>query len=116
MTEYHSPCLIKTHSLEKLLNWLIKNLSCTSEELFSKEIQMIVIEFHNMDTDGQKFRYPIFKGNNKSFPCQSNYDLIKIKDQINKAADYFMGIDAWMDHYALMADSMLEDMGCAGET
>lgn len=102
--QYHSTELMETHSLEKLLNWLKESLSCTSSDDFDGRIQSLIIEFHNIDPSGEKFRYPISKTNKQSFPDQSHYDLKKIKKQIEKIANYFMGIDSWIDFYTSEVD------------
>ena len=102
---------METHSLETLLNWLKDCLACISKEILANNIQKLIIEFHNMDSNGQKFRYPILKTNQNSFPDQSYYDLKIIKQRVEKIANYFMAIDAWIDYYNSMAYSILEDLG-----
>ena len=36
-----------------------------------------------------------------------NYQLLTNKTEINKVAQYFMGIDAYLEHYMMIADNMI---------
>ena len=36
-----------------------------------------------------------------------NYRLLTNKTEINKVVQYFMGIDAYLEHYMMIADSMI---------
>ena len=36
-----------------------------------------------------------------------NYRLLTNKTEINKVAQYFMGIDAYLEHYMMIADNMI---------
>ncbi len=98
-----------THSLENLVNRLIDVLICVSEEHFDDEIKKTILEFHSIDPVGQTFRYPTNRKHEKSFSQVQNFNIATIKAEINKVAEYFMGIDAYLEHYMTMADSMISE-------
>ncbi len=95
------------HSLEKLLNWLIERFEKTSGEQFDNELRELIVEFHNIDPNGQIFRYPILQDGSFSLPNQSNYDVENIRLQMEKVNNYFTGMDAWLDENTQMACEML---------
>ncbi len=100
--------LTDTHSLEKLLTWLIKVLRCVSDEVFDKDIRSLILEFHNFDPNGQRSRYSVDKDGNPSFPTQQSYNLTKMKMEIARIIDYLAGIDAWIDYHDGMANDIME--------
>ena len=106
---FHSDELKDTHSIEKLLNWLLDILQCVADEEFDPEIKALIIEFHNMDPTGQKFRYPISTHDIASFPIPSFFDLAKLKTGLKRISDYFSGIDGYLDYYDSLADSMIDE-------
>ena len=106
--------LDSTHSIEKLLNWLIEILDCVSDEKFDRNKKDLILEFHNLDSNGQKFRYPVQTNTLESFPKQTFYDLEKLKSGIKDIFEYFMGIDAWIDNYDSLADSIISSMQIGG--
>ena len=109
-TTLHSDRLMSTHSLEKLLKWLIEILACVAEYEFEQSKIDLVIEFHNIDPDGQKFRYPIQRNNDLSFPNQIFLDLERLKEGVKSISEYFMGIDGYIDYYDSMADSIISSL------
>lgn len=38
-----------------------------------------------------------------------NYRLLTNKTEINKVAQYFMGIDAYLEHYTTLADGIISE-------
>lgn len=110
LSSYHSERLKDTHSLEKLLDILIDTLESVADEQFDKEIKKLIIEYHNIDPDGQKFRYPISTKNQISFPNQKSIDLVELKNGIKSIASYFNGINAYIDHYDSAADEIINLM------
>ena len=95
------------HSLEKLLNWLVERFEKISGEQFDNELRELIVEFHNIDPNGQIFRYPVLKDGSFSLPDQSNYDVENIRLQMEKINDFFAGMDAWLDENTQMALEML---------
>ena len=73
----------------------------------SARIKKIILEFHAIDPVGQTFRYPTNRKHKKSFSQVQNFNIATIKTEINKVAQYFMGIDAYLEHYMMIADSMI---------
>jgi hypothetical protein len=106
----YSDLLNDTHSLERLLNMLTDLLDCVAEEQFNPEIRKLIIEYHNFDPFGQRFRYPTSTQNEVYFPEKEMFDIVKIKDGVTKIAKYFMGIDGYIDHYDSMANGFLDSL------
>lgn len=98
-----------THSLEKLLNRLVRVLKSVSEETFDEEIKSLILDFHNIDPDGQRFRYTITTKQEKSFQEVQNFNIENIKERVRTIANYFMGIDGYLSHYTDLANSLLSD-------
>jgi len=97
------------HSLEKLLNWLIQRFDKISDEKFDNEFRGLIVEFHNIDPNGQVFRYPFLKDGSISLPDQNNYDIENIRSQMEKINNYFTGMDAWLDENTQMALELLHE-------
>lgn len=97
------------HSLAKLLQWLIERLNKFSGEPFDSELRELINEFHNMDPNGQIFRYPVLKNGELSLPDQKNYDVENIRCQMEKVNNYFSGMDAWLEENTQLAIEMLHD-------
>jgi hypothetical protein len=89
--------LIKTHSLERLLNWLVDRLALISAEEIDEKILKTIIQFHNMDSDGQTFRYPFKKDGKLTLPDKRRYDIENILIQMEEVENYLSGIHAWLD-------------------
>lgn len=109
-TNFVTDNLMSTHSLERLLNWLINILSCVSEYEFEEDKRNLIIDFHNTDPSGQKFRYPVLRNNDLSFPSQIFMNLERLKSGVKNISDYFMGIDGYIDYYDSIADSMISSI------
>ena len=97
------------HSLEILVKRLIDVLTCISEGHFDDEIKKIILEFHAIDPVGQTFRYPTNRKHEKSFSQVQNFNIATIKAETNKVAQYFMGIDAYLEHYTTLADGIISE-------
>ncbi len=95
------------HSLEKLLNWLIERVEKISGEKFDNKLRELIVEFHNIDPNGQIFRYPVLKDGSFSLPDQSSYDVENIRLQMEEINNFFTGIDAWLDENTQMALEIL---------
>jgi hypothetical protein len=95
-----------THNIEKLLNWLILNLNCITNEKIDKNIIKSIIEYHHMDETGQKFRYPRSLKNEKHFTIREDFDLEKIK----RIANYFTGIHCYLFEYSKFVNSYIREI------
>lgn len=109
-TDLKSDLLIETHSLEKLLKWLVNVLECVSKEKIDQEVYDLITDYHNVDPDGQKFRYPLNTKKQPSFPQRTFYDLSHLKNEMKRIEGHFMGIDGWIDHYSSIADGLLSSL------
>ena len=95
---FSSEKLNETHSIESLLRLLVSVLDCITEEVFDPEIEALIIEYHNMDPSGQRFRYPVSTKDIPSFYGSTFYDLTVLKKRMKKVVDYFSGIDGCIDY------------------
>jgi len=95
-TQVFSEQINKTHNIETLLHWLINILNCITDEKMDKNIIRAILEYHQMDTTGQKFSYPVSTKNISHFKFRNDYDLKSIKDGINVVGNYLMGVDAYL--------------------
>lgn len=86
----------KTHNIETLLHWLITILNCITDEKIDKNIIKSILEYHQMDKTGQKFRYPVSTKNISHFEFREDFDLKNIKNGINILGMYLMGIDTYL--------------------
>jgi HEPN domain-containing protein len=90
--------LLGIHSLERLLRLLEEHLVLVSEEPFPNDVRALILELHNIDPDGQVFRYPTRTKGRPSFPSSVRYDLNAVKEGMHKVHGCLLGIDGWLDH------------------
>lgn len=106
-----------THSLESLLDRLTIRLRLVCDEMLPDEIRRTVCELHNIDPDGQVFRYARARHTQRSLSRQQHYDLRRIRDQVSKAISFLAdGVGGWLDaeisnaqDYLGELDSYIED-------
>jgi hypothetical protein len=99
-----------THSIEKLLNQLIIILDSITDKKISKNVIKLIMEYHKMDTTGQKFRYPVSIKNEKHFEIPENFDLEKIKAGIKTIAGCLMGVDAYLCQFGNFVKIAIEEI------
>jgi hypothetical protein len=103
------PELNHTHSLKKLLQWLVQRVEIVdSKEPFDKEIRDTIEELHNFDPDGQTFRYAYrndkkTKKDSLTLPKQEQYDIENIRRRMKEVNDYLCGTEDWLDFNCQMA-------------
>jgi hypothetical protein len=86
----------KEHGLGKLLNWLVVRFEKVTDEKLDNDLQELILEFHNIDPNGQIFRYPTLKGNSFSLPYQKLYDVENIRHKMQEINIHFSGMDSWL--------------------
>jgi hypothetical protein len=99
-----------THNIHILLNMLINVLECISDDKFSRDIKISILEYHNMDKNGQKFRYSRSKNDKVHFEIQEVFDLEKIKKAVTKIGYYLMGIDMYLYEHGKFIKSYIAEM------
>ena len=99
-----------THNIHTLLYWLINILECISDDKFSKEIMNFILEYHNMDKNGQKFRYPRTKDDVAHFELREEFDLEKIKNAVTKLGNYLLGIDMYLSEHGSFIKTYISEM------
>lgn len=104
--------LDSVHSIQKLFCYFEKRLKLVAinDEIFNPNIRKYIMEFHNIDSDGQKFRYHITKKQQLSFPSPQEYDLKNIETIMQEIKMLLYGVDGWLEHYGEMSDSIIEEM------
>lgn len=103
--------LDKVHSIEVLFKYFEKRLKLVAinGEVFDPNIRKYIMQFHNIDSDGQKFRYHITK-QQSSFPNPQEYDLKNISTLMEEIKRLLYGVDGWLEHYSEMSNSIIEEM------
>lgn len=104
--------LDSVHSIQKLFCYFEKRLKlvAVNDEVFDPNIRKYIMEFHNIDSDGQKFRYHTTKKRQLSFPSPQKYDLKNIETIMQEIKMLLYGVDGWLEHYSEMSDSIIEEM------
>lgn len=104
-----SESLGKIHSLNKLLTLLKERLHYTqvSDEEFPKDIEKLIEEMHNSDSNSQQYRYHRDKKGNLSFPDEKEYKLDGIAGGMKKVHDLLWGIDGHIDYYISMSEDII---------
>jgi hypothetical protein len=98
------------HSIERLLRSLEERLAVLSDEPLPSEARTLIIEFHNIDPDGQTFRYPTRKGGVPTFPISARYNVESIRTGMVTVHRCFLGIDGWLEHTRQQAIDYLETL------
>lgn len=103
--------LDRVHSICTLLQYFEKRFKLVAQngEVFDPNIREYILQFHTIDSDGQKFRYHITKKRQPSFPIIEKFDLKNIEELMEKIKDLLCGVDGWVDHYIAMSDEMIEE-------
>jgi hypothetical protein len=99
-----------THNIEKLLSRLIIILDNITDKEINKNVIELIMEYHQMDPTGQKFRYPVSSKNEKYFEIPENFDLEKIKAGIKTIADCLMGVDAYLCQFGNFVKISIEEI------
>jgi hypothetical protein len=97
-----------THSLEKLLGTCLERLTLVSQETVPKDIIDPIVELHNVDPDGQVFRYSRAR-RELSFKVQENIGLVGIADVLSKAVAYLTAVGSWLDSNIEVAREMADE-------
>lgn len=102
---------LKTHSLEKLYVYLTKRLTLVSNERFPDETRKYIMQLHNIDSNGERFRYHIkTKNNDLSFLKTEQYDLKNILEIMQKISNTLYAIEGFLFHYIDISNYMIEEM------
>ncbi len=102
--------IINEHSLERLLRLLLERLGLVNDERFDDNVRISLIQLHNMDPDGQTFRYSYRTDGKLSLPDQGRYDLENIRTCIENVYNYLSGIDMWLHYNTDLALELLYEL------
>lgn len=89
--------LSSTHSLQWLLNQLSKCLAAIDGEQIPKNVQETILAFHQIDPNGQAFRYPRLTDGSPSLPQQKCLDAGQLSALITKANKFLMLLEISLD-------------------
>lgn len=104
-----SDTLGNIHSLNKLLTLLKERLHHTkiSDEEFPKDIEKLIEEMHNSDSNSQQYRYYKDKQGHLSFPNEKEYNIDNISKGMKAVHDLLWGIDGHIDYYISMSEDIV---------
>jgi HEPN domain-containing protein len=97
------------HNLDNLLKLFVERLDLVSDEKFPQKIRNYIIEIHNMDTNGQRFRYDIDRKKNLSFPNEEKFDLQNISKIMEEVHKLLCACDMELDHYIEISNEMISE-------
>jgi hypothetical protein len=104
-----SKSLGNEHSLNKLLTLLKERLHYIeiSDEEFPKDIEKLIEEMHNSDSNSQQYRYHKDKKGHLSFPNEKEYNVANISNGMKEVHDLLWGIDGHIDNYISMSEAIV---------
>jgi hypothetical protein len=102
--------LVSIHSIERLFNFFEERLNLVSDEIFDPTVRETILELHNMDTDGQVFRYHERTSKKPSMPKIQHYDLQNILEKMREVHSLLIGVTLWLDHHYDIASSIRNSM------
>ena len=98
------PELTETHSLKRLLDWLIERLEVVGDkETFDDGVRVTIEQLHSFDPEGVTFRYGYTTKGKLTLPKQQQYDIEIIRSRMKEVNDYLCGIEAWLDFNSELA-------------
>ncbi len=98
-----------THNLNELFEYFCERLNLVSDEKFPNDIKKYIKQMHDMDKNGQKFRYYIGKNKNINFSKQENYDVNNISKIMEEIHNLLWAVDSWLDHYIQMSNDIISE-------
>jgi len=96
------------HSLSQLLN-ILKNRLIVSEEEFPQDIESYILQMHNTDTNGQKYRYHKDKNSKTFFTEEEYFDLKNLQEIMSKVRKMLFAIGDFIDDRIQLSDSIIQD-------
>jgi hypothetical protein len=110
LSEKISDNLDNIHNINTLFELFYKRLNLVSDEKFPDDIKKYIKQMHDMDTNGQKFRYYIDKNKNINFLQYEQFDIKNISDIMKEVNSLLWGVDGWLDYHINMSDSIMSDI------
>ena len=101
--------LDNTHNLNKLFELFYERLNLVSDEKFPNDIKKYIKQMHDMDKNGQKFRYHIGTNKKINFSEKEKFDLKNISTIMEEIHDLLWGVDGWLDHYIKMSNDIIHE-------
>jgi hypothetical protein len=101
--------LDNTHNLNSLFELFMERLTLVSNETFPNEIKKYIKQMHDMDTNGQRFRYYTGTDKKLSFQNKEEFDLKNISKIMEEVHDLLWGVDGWLGQYIQMSNDIIHD-------
>ena len=99
-----------THSLYKLLELLQNRLVLITNEEFPKDIKKYIIQMHDTDKNGQKYRYPQSLNGQPHFKAEMLIDLTNLQVIMCEVKNMLFAIGSYLDHYEQISDNMIQEI------
>jgi hypothetical protein len=101
------------HSIEVLFHYFEKRLAFViTDEVFDTQIKKYIMQLHNMDPNGQIFRYHMQTDKKLSFPTEQVFDLKNIAELMKEIHALLEAVDGWIDHHIQLIRDMEEYIQC----
>lgn len=110
-----NPGLEKCHSIERLLKQFEERIKLIDDRVLPGNIRATLIEIHNIDPSGQRFRYARVRGqdNKSSFPDYQHYDIKRIGKLLGETIDFLINsVGGWLD---AQIDNANEHLKCLND-
>jgi hypothetical protein len=93
------PGITGTHSLKRLLDWLIERLEAVDDkEPFDDGVRVTIEQLHSFNgPSGENTRYAFNKGGKRTLPTQQQFDIEIVRDRMEEVDAYLCGIGDWLD-------------------
>lgn len=108
----------KAHSLEWLLNRLEPRLAqIPGCEPIPPPVRAAVVELHNIDPSGERFRYSIDRRGRQSFSKTAHVDVDRVRRELGEVHEMlFYGLGSWLSENASLANEMLSEFSAEMES
>jgi hypothetical protein len=106
---------LRTHEKAHSLMWLLNQLEPRLERIpgcepIPEAVRSAVVELHNIDPSGERFRYSVDRRGKPSFPEQQHVDIERVCRELAEAHLMLSaGLGSWLSENASVADEMLSD-------
>lgn len=95
----------KAHSLQWLLNRLEPRLAAIPDcGPIPAGVRAVIVELHNLDPQGETFRYSIDRSGKQTLKHQTLVDVQRVRDQLSEAHGWlYGGLGTWLDEQHSLA-------------
>lgn len=91
--------LMGSHSLSALLEWVEGALAVFSSERMEPLVRASILEFDELDPNGEAFRYEAYQNGSPTLPNEALVDLRNLMERFERVRFLLLGIDMWMGYH-----------------